>query len=142
MSYMQPVQLPPVLAAILGVPVAPREAVERTIQAAIDALDLMDGDDDAEEDDAEDSFVISPRALRHADKGPGDPISDPGGGNVEDTGELVNEDGCDHEDQHLAYGVDQSEAEPLHWSTDRGILMPHVRRLRASRKFAVPLRRW
>jgi hypothetical protein len=64
------VRLPPVLACIMGVPVAPREAVELTIQAAIGALDDMDGDPDEDEDDAEDAFGFSRYARRWINDGP------------------------------------------------------------------------
>ena len=40
----QAVLLPPALSYIMGVLYAPREAVERLIEAAIAALDEMDGD--------------------------------------------------------------------------------------------------
>ncbi len=43
-----PVKLPPVLGFIMGVDFAPRASVERLIQKAIDALDELDGDPDAE----------------------------------------------------------------------------------------------
>jgi hypothetical protein len=55
-------------------------------------LDELQGDPDLEETDAEDSFALSWYAQGH---GAGCPVSDPGGGNVEDEGEQVNEDGVD-----------------------------------------------
>lgn len=71
-----PIKLPPTLAYIVGVPVAPRTAVEQLIQRAIDELDELDGDPDLEDaTDAEDEGV-SPAALAFAD-GPGCSISDP-----------------------------------------------------------------
>lgn len=75
--------LPPILAFLMGVPVAPRSAVERTIQAAIDALDLLDGDPDLETNGdeldgtgGEDDFCDqNSNWLAY----PGCPVSDPGG---------------------------------------------------------------
>jgi hypothetical protein len=63
----------------------PRNAVHDMIEMLIERLDLEDGDPDLEETDAEDSFVLSWYASKQS--GPGCPISDPGGGNVEDGGE-------------------------------------------------------
>lgn len=86
-------------------PPTPRAAIERAIESLIDLLDLIDGDPDAEEVDLEDSFGFSGNAQRLiADlwNGPGCPLMDPGGGNVEDEPQL--EDGH----SHPAYGVDQS----------------------------------
>jgi len=80
---MRAIALPPVLAFLMGVPVAPRDAVERTIQAAIDALDLIDGDPDLEPDGDElDGNLSEDDFMRHGEpsKGePGCPVSDPGG---------------------------------------------------------------
>jgi hypothetical protein len=45
------IALPPVLAFTLGVPAAPRSAVEAVIQKMIDALDQIDGDADFEPGD-------------------------------------------------------------------------------------------
>lgn len=39
-----PIVLPPILAFMLGVPVAPRSSVEAVIERMIDALDALDGD--------------------------------------------------------------------------------------------------
>ena len=78
-SVGPPVALPPVLAFILGVPVAPREAVERTIQAAIEALDLMDGDADIEAngDELDGSLGEDDFHRQSPDPGAGCPVSDP-----------------------------------------------------------------
>ncbi|MGF7172223.1 hypothetical protein FHS91_003928 [Sphingobium xanthum] len=54
-----------------------RERLEALSEAVIAILDLMDGDPDAEADDSEDSFELSPTARAKADKGPGCPIADP-----------------------------------------------------------------
>jgi hypothetical protein len=80
---LRAIPLPPVLAFLMGVPVAPRDAIERVIQAAIDALDTMDGDPDLEADGdeldgtgGEDDFCDhNSNWLAY----PGCPISDPGG---------------------------------------------------------------
>jgi ribose 1,5-bisphosphokinase PhnN len=53
-----------------------RRAISRAAQALIDLLDLIDGDPDFEEIDAEDSFVLSWYAQA---EGAGCPIADPGG---------------------------------------------------------------
>ena len=81
-TIMAPIVLPPVLQYIMGLPAAPREAVERTIQAAIDALDLIDGDPDTERNGdeldgsaGEDDFWPHSNWQGH----PGCPIADPGG---------------------------------------------------------------
>jgi hypothetical protein len=74
-----PIPLPPTLAYIMGAPAAPRSAVELLIERAIDELDLLDGNPDAEEVDVEDSFALSPMAQHFADKHAGCPIADPGG---------------------------------------------------------------
>lgn len=79
----QPVTLPPILAFIMGVPVAPRSAVERTIERAIEALDAIDGDPDLEPDGdetdgngAEDEPCAWFTGYR---RGPGCEVSDAGG---------------------------------------------------------------
>ena len=77
--YSEPAMvLPPVLRFALGVPAAPRSAVEAIIERMIEALDMVDEADghelDGDEQDGsygEDDFVI------HADDGPGCPVSDP-----------------------------------------------------------------
>lgn len=82
-----PVTLPPVLAYIMGVEIAPRRSVENLIQAAIDALDAMDGAPECEDDDPsgqcdEDGVNTLDGHAAYAlpgvaHGGPGCPISDP-----------------------------------------------------------------
>ena len=71
--------LPPVLSYIVGAPAAPRAAVEALIEAAILALDTLDGDPDREDDDPagqyDEDFYTAP-LPRHSWYGPGCPISD------------------------------------------------------------------
>lgn len=74
---IRPVTLPPVLAFIMGVPVASREAVERVIQRAIDALDEIDGDADFESVGLEDDFEIAAWQLTAASYAAGCLVSDP-----------------------------------------------------------------
>jgi len=70
--------LPPPIAFALGVPMAPRSAVEAVIETMIAALDTIDGDDDIEPNGDEldgqrdeDAFMV------HRGRGPGCPIADP-----------------------------------------------------------------
>ena len=60
----------------------PRTAVHDMVLTLIDRLDLHDGDPDDETDLIEDDFFDA-----HPFMGPGCPIADPGGGDVEDQGE-------------------------------------------------------
>jgi hypothetical protein len=59
-----------------------RKQLAGFIAVAIDLLDLADGDSDEECELVEDDFFEA-----HPYLGPGCPITDPGGGNVEDEGE-------------------------------------------------------
>lgn len=90
-----PIKLPPVLAFIMGAPVAPRSAVERTIERAIEALDTIDGDPDLEPDGdetdgngAEDDVC----AWFAFDRGPGCAVADAG---ISDSGALQEAHGAD-----------------------------------------------
>jgi hypothetical protein len=84
-SHLQPIALPPILAFVMGVPVAPREAVERKIERAIEALDEIDGDLDLEHDlcnEGEPAFGVADRAICNSHNymgAAGCNISDPGG---------------------------------------------------------------
>ena len=81
------ITLPPPLAFALGVPAAPRSAVEAVIERMIDALDTIDGDPDFQQDDgdSEDGNASEDEFMEHGcDFGPGCPVADPGGGNAED----------------------------------------------------------
>ena len=55
-----------------------REEISNAIEVLVGLLDAWDGDPDSEEDDLEDSFVLSRQASESA-KGPGCEISDAGG---------------------------------------------------------------
>lgn len=71
--------LPPVLSYIVGAPAAPRAAVEALIEAAILALDTLDGDPDFEfNGDELDGTAGEDDFVDHGWSGPGCPISDPG----------------------------------------------------------------
>lgn len=82
------VALPPALAFALGVPAAPRSAVEAVIERMIAALDDLDGCEDDEDgadaeqtgDESEPDFA---KCRKRDWRGPGCPISDPDYG-VED----------------------------------------------------------
>lgn len=76
-----------------------RESLEAFLEVALELLDTMDGnpdledDDPAEEDDdsgdhASEDEPAGYRAQSRSDFGPGCPISDPGGGNVEDDAQI------------------------------------------------------
>ena len=120
-----PVTLPPVLAYIMGVDIAPRASVERLLEAAIDALDAMDGDPDLEDaTDAEDDFSMSHLAAECASYELGCPIADPGG--------------CEHdgreEEYELTpdYGIDQTKSLPdaMVIASDRNAMRVHRDRIR------------
>ncbi|HEX7822715.1 MAG TPA: hypothetical protein VF463_19100 [Sphingobium sp.] len=84
-----------------------RPKLEAFIAIAIDLLDTMDGDTDLESPGAEDDFVIPYWQRRVVANGPGCPVSDPGGGNVEDNGE--DDDEREPEDDLApSFGVDQA----------------------------------
>jgi hypothetical protein len=76
------VSLPPVLAFALGVPAAPRSAVESVIERMIEALDQIDGDPELEEDsedcggDEGEPDFRRRRRYRRNQSGPGCTISD------------------------------------------------------------------
>ncbi len=98
--HTAPIKLPPILAYIVGAPLAPRASVERLIQQAIDALDDMDGDPDLEPDDEPeeddpsgqcDEDGINTHFLGRWNEGPGCPISDPDC--------AVDDRGCDPENE-------------------------------------------
>lgn len=120
-----PVTLPPVLAYIMGVDIAPRASVERLIQAAIDALDAMDGDCDLEDaTDAEDDFSLSPDAEECASGVVGCPITDPGGDE---------HDGREEEYELTPdYGIDQTKSLPaaMVLASDRANMREHLNRIR------------
>lgn len=70
------------LSAVLGaIPSYPRPVIERLVSRLIEYLDDQDGDPDADENDAEDAFAFSQTATFYLTdyRGPGCPISDPGG---------------------------------------------------------------
>lgn len=67
-----------------------RAAIGMAVETLIALLDTLEGDPDAEETDAEDSFALSPAALGYASDGPGCPIADPDKG-ADDDGEGIDE---------------------------------------------------
>jgi len=81
-----------------------RTQIADQIENLIALLDMLDGDPDLEENDAEDSFSLSSRARSRDDTGPGCPISDPGGNPLE----LDGEGGDEYYSDQPLYGVDQS----------------------------------
>lgn len=112
---LTPIKLPPVLAHIVGAPVAPRRSVEELIERAIEALDELDGDPDEEENDAEDAFTLSHYARRSwMASGPGCVISDcredddPAGDPLDEQGEAQTDDGAAMVAMRPIYGSDQS----------------------------------
>ncbi|WP_126172858.1 hypothetical protein [Altericroceibacterium xinjiangense] len=116
-----PIKLPPILGFIMGVPVAPREAVERTIQAAIDALDAIDGDPDLEPDGDEadgSGAEDEPCAwFLTMDRGPGCTTADP--------------DNDQDERLFPEYPLDQTAgAFPIEDADDRQLMRPHRDRIR------------
>lgn len=97
-------------AALAVIPSLPRPLLNRLVERAIERLDELDGDADFEDaTDAEDEG-FSHLAVRCALRaGPGCPIADPGGGNVEDA---PHDDAGEAEPEHClfpAYGDDQSK---------------------------------
>lgn len=80
-----------------------RENIEGFIAVAIGLLDVMDGEPDDEETDAEDSFAS------HRADGVGCPVSDPDFG-VDDDGEGIDEREADPAESGYCrpYGEDQS----------------------------------
>jgi hypothetical protein len=74
----------------------PRAAIEAAVETLVEVLNAMDGDLDAEDaTGAEDAF--EEHEERFGYDGPACPISDPGGGNVEDEGEGIDEREPDHD---------------------------------------------
>jgi len=111
-AHPHPAAIPPMPAVARILARYDRRSLEAFLSVAIDLLDTMDGDPDIErngdENDgsfAEDEYCAS---FFGSFDGPGCPISDPGGGNVEDEGE-EEEDGAGQIYATLpVYGVDQS----------------------------------
>lgn len=99
-----------------------RQKLEAFIEISIGLLDLIDGDPDEESadpdlelaGDEEDGSCAEDEEGGHIGRasymdGPGCPISDPGGGNVEDEGEGIDEkEPTDHYATLPIYGPDQS----------------------------------
>jgi hypothetical protein len=104
-SQLAAIPLSPVLAFIMGVPVAPREAVERTIERAIEELDAMDGDCDLEDatglEDAFETHAID-------DAGPGCLCSDTGEENGDQEGIDEREPDYDAEVETWAHWMDHA----------------------------------
>lgn len=86
------------------------------IIVAIDLLDVADGDADLE-----DATGVEDAFESHVYDGPGCPVADPGGGNVEDEGEGIDEREPDNGGHCSHYGVDQTE--PLNgWPGSRVLI--------------------
>lgn len=80
----------PSIAALLTViPSLERAQLSRLVHRMIDRMDTIDGDADFEDaTNAEDDFRLTGQVLSlFGERGPGCPLSDPGGGNVEDEGQ-------------------------------------------------------
>jgi hypothetical protein len=91
----------------MGVPVAPREAVERTIERAIEALDLIDGDADVEDaTDLEDDFSLT--WIASGQSGPGCEVSDRGEENGDREGIDEREPDHDAEVETWAHWMDHA----------------------------------
>lgn len=111
--YQHPAAPSPMPAAMAILSRFDREKLAAFVEIAIDLADAMDGDTDLEPSGdeldgtgGEDDFCDHNAG---ATPDPGCQISDPGGGNVEDEGEAVNEDGGAEVMETLpAYGSDQS----------------------------------
>lgn len=114
-----------------------RPALESFIEAAIAALDAIDGDPDQEDaTDAEDDFRLSSEAIRNTRGVPGCPVADCDHG-VEDVAQ------DEESDLTPDYGLDQTECLPcaLVMASDREASRPHRDRIRRAR--CIPnYRRW
>ena len=78
--------VPPAMVPAKAFPkLPPRAHIESAIETLIEILDAAEADSDFEESGAEDGFA------ENDDDGPGCSTSDPGGNNVEDEGEDIDE---------------------------------------------------
>ncbi len=129
------ITLPPTLRFMMGVEQAHPRAIDAMLERAIAELDEIEGDPDFEDStDAEDEFSLSETALDWGRwQGVGCPISDPGGGAVDDEGEAIDEREED-EGAIPAYGIDQTEGPiPCDWRAERAALRYHRDRIRRTR---------
>jgi len=106
-----------------------RSTLESFIEAAIAALDVIDGDPDAEDaTDAEDDFLLTDHALEDCKGVPGCPVADTDYG-IEDQPQ--------DEEEHLTpdWGIDQRESIPdaMVIASDREASRPHRDRIRRTR---------
>ena len=93
---------PPLSAALRIIPVLPPRLPARFVARAIERLDELGGDPDLEDATCAEDEGLTPMAIRFASDGAGCEISDPGGGNVDDQGELQDDW------RWPVYGLDQS----------------------------------
>lgn len=91
----------PLSAVLASIPSYPRPVVERLIASMIDHLDDEDGDPDLEDATNAEDEGTTPAARQWCAAGgyPGCPVSDPGGGDVGDEGEIET---WGHPDDHPA----------------------------------------
>lgn len=90
----------PLSAVLASIPSYPRPVVERLVARMIDHLDEQDGDPDFEDATNAEDEGITPAARQLFGYGqPGCPVSDPGGGDVGDEGEIET---WSHPDDHPA----------------------------------------
>lgn len=87
----QPQPVPTLAALLTVIPSLSRPELGRLVQRMIDHMDAMDGDtdlgpngDELDGSMGEDDFCVHNTYMA----GPGCPVSDPGGGNVEDEGQI------------------------------------------------------
>lgn len=147
----QPVTLPgtmppmPAVARILSRYDRPK--VEAFIAVALDLLDVLDGDADAEldGDDADGDFAEDEPAARFArlGNGPGCIIGDPD--------EAADDQGCDdinddrEQEEWLipSFGIDQTNLPEQHaLGTERSLMQPHLARIRQTRCDRIEYRGW
>lgn len=103
-----------------------RPALESFIEAAITALDVLDGDPDSENaTDAEDDFNLSPEAIANTSDVPGCPVADSDYG-IEDQPQ------DEESDLTPDYGIDQTTRLPdaMVITSDREASRPHRDRIR------------
>lgn len=96
-----PATIPPMPAVARILSRYDRDHLSAFISVAIDLIDILDGDTDLEEMDAEDSFSFSGPAQPYLNDGPGCPFSDEGGQRDEDG---VNTLGTPHDGPGCPFG--------------------------------------
>jgi hypothetical protein len=100
--------------ALSLIPSLPRPQLERLVQRLVDHLDDEDGDPDLEPEETEETDHSGGEddstAIVH--DGPGCPIADPGGGNLDDGPDIPCYDG---EDQSVIILPGAKGLAPTHW---------------------------